>query len=77
MGPMVEVLGVLLAAVVVVSLCVIAAYVVGFVVLSVITVCRRARPDPLAGDLDRVLEEILGRRAPTGPPVHRSRRVRR
>ncbi len=77
---MVEALRVLLAAVVVVSLCVIAAYVIGFAVLSVVTVCRRGRPDPLREDLDRALEEILGqsgRPEPTVPRPARSRGGRR
>ncbi len=59
---MVETLGVFLATAVVLSLGVIAAYVIGLVVVSVVTACRRARPDPLREDLDRILDEILGRR---------------
>ena len=63
---MVEVLWVLLTAAVVVSLCATAAYVAGFLVLSVVTVCRRPRPSPLSEELDQVLEEILGRTGAAG-----------
>ena len=69
---MVEALRVLLTALVVVSLCVIAAYVVGFLAVTVATVHRRSRPDPLVEDLDRVLAEILGRSGRPEPSVHRS-----
>ncbi len=74
---MVEALRVLLTALVVVSLCVIAAYVVGFLAVSVATVHRRSRPDPLVEDLDRALAEILGRSGRPEPTVHRSRGGRR
>ncbi len=74
---MVEALRILLAAVVVVSLCAIAAYVVGFLAVSVVTVRRRGRPDPLLEDLDRALEEILGRSGRPEPTVQRSRGAQR
>ena len=69
---MVEVLWVLLSAPVVVSLCVIAAYLVGFLVLSEVTVCRRGRPSRLSEGLDQVLEEILGRSGAVGHTLQRS-----
>jgi membrane protein implicated in regulation of membrane protease activity len=68
---MVEVLWVL-SAPVVVSLCVIAAYLVGFLVLSVVTVCRRGRPSPLSEELDQVLDEILGRTGAVRHTLQRS-----
>jgi hypothetical protein len=74
---MVEALRVLLTALVGVSLCAIAAYVVGFIAVSVATVHRRSRPDPLLEDLDRALEEILGRSGKPEPAVQRSRGGRR
>ncbi len=74
---MVEALRAVLAVMLAVSLCLIAAYVVGFLVVSVVTVYRRVRPDPLYEDLDRALEEILGRSAAAEPAVAPSRRARR
>lgn len=59
---MVEALRVLLEILVVVALCTIAVYVVGFAAIAVSTVVGRARPDPLSEDLDHALGEILARR---------------
>ena len=69
---MIEALHLLLICVMVASLCAIAVYVVGFVAVAVLTLRRRARPDPLAEELDRVLAEIVGVRAGVRPAVGRS-----
>lgn len=58
---MVEALRVLLELLVVASVLTIAVYVVVFVALATWTVLGRGRRNPLAGDLDRALDEILGR----------------
>ena len=57
---MVEALRVLLTCVVVVSPCVIVAYVGGFAAVMGITVYRRRRPDALSDELDRFLEAVVG-----------------
>ncbi len=61
-------------AVLVVSLLALVAYVAVFLVAAATTARRRAEPDPLAGELDAVLEEILGR--PVTEPPSRSGHVR-
>lgn len=58
---MLDVLRLTLAAMVAASLGLVAAYAIGFVVIALVTKARRRRPDPLARELDRVLDEILGR----------------
>jgi hypothetical protein len=74
---MAEALRVLLDALVVASSCTIATYAVAFVVIAVSTTARRARPDPLAAELDRVLEEILAPSGAVQPEAVRSGRGRR
>ncbi len=70
---MVAALPVLFALVVASSLCVIAAYVVGFTIVTVFTVYPRGRSGQLADVLDQALEEILGQSTATEPTVQRSR----
>lgn len=63
----VEVLGVLIVAIVVAALFTVAVYVVGFLCYGLVSVWRRPA-DPLARELDLVLEEILsedGDKVPT------------
>lgn len=54
-------------AAVAVSLLALVAYVAVFVVAAAATVRQRSEPDPLAAELDALLEGILGRPA-TEPP---------
>ncbi len=56
---MLHALGLLLVGVVAASLALIALYAAGFVVLAFVAAVTRRRPDPLARELDQVLEEIL------------------
>lgn len=56
----VEVPGLLVVAMVAVSLFTLVAYATGFLLLAVAAIRRRPRLDPLSEELDRVLEEILG-----------------
>jgi hypothetical protein len=70
---MVAALRVLFAVVVASSLCVIAAYVVGFTIVTVVTVYRRGRSGLLPDALDQALEEILGQSTATEPTLQRSR----
>lgn len=61
---MVEVLRIVLGVLVVVSLATIVAYVLVFFAVAAWTVLTGSRRDPLRDDLDRVLAEIVGPRAP-------------
>ncbi len=56
-----EVLRVVLAALVALSLVALVLYAVAFVVLVVVTTLHRDRPEPAREELDRALEGILGR----------------
>lgn len=61
---MVEVLRIVLGVLVVVSLATIVAYALVFLAVAAWTVLTASRRDPLADELDRVLAEIVGPRAP-------------
>ena len=60
--PMGEFVQVVFTVVVVASLVAIIAYVMVFFVMVVLTLGQRPVHDPVAQDLDRILEEILGPR---------------
>lgn len=75
MGGVVEALGVFLAMLVVVSLLTIVAYVGVAVAVAVKTLRGSSRRDPLEEDLDRVLEEILGRSPETALSIFDSRQT--
>lgn len=62
MGPMVDVLRILLGVLVVASLVTIAAYVVLFFLAAIWTLIRGPRRDPLREELDQLLAEVLGPR---------------
>ena len=54
-------LGLLLAGIAATSLALISLCSIGFLVASAVTWFARGRPDPLVGELDQFLEEILDR----------------
>lgn len=76
---MVEALRVGLGVLVVASLIILVAYVVGFLAVVLWTVLRRSRRDPLAEELDQILDEILKntRGARNGPPPRAAERTNR
>ncbi len=71
---MVDVIRVVLASLVVASLIAIALYVVASVAVTAWTLREAARRRRLADDLDQVLVEILGPRAPEAPAMPHTRR---